>query len=236
MLLVQFSRERLGDYQKMARALRAEGFGVDVYPEPKKVGQQLKYAEQRGFRLALIAGPDEFAQDVWKIKYLANRQDPMSANAAYIGLGVSSLDSATAEWQHIQQSASGPLDLPGRCFALLGDGTQVLVDRGGQDVFGHYEVVSGWPKPLASLPGHEGWTWGAGQSVFAASPDRVFVLQRGELPVLARPPTRAAPSLRSTNPITRRPSTSPRLPTRGKLPSRITKSSPILPDPATSTR
>ncbi|HLF11726.1 MAG TPA: hypothetical protein VJA26_10975, partial [Gammaproteobacteria bacterium] len=61
--------------------------------------------------------------------------------------------------------------------------------RGGQDVFGHYEVVAGWPKPLASLPGHEGWTWGAGQSVFAESPNRVFVLQRGELPVVARPQT-----------------------------------------------
>ena len=61
--------------------------------------------------------------------------------------------------------------------------------RGGQDVFGHYEVVADWPKPLASVPGHEGWTWGAGQSVFAESPNRVFVLQRGELPVIARPPT-----------------------------------------------
>jgi hypothetical protein len=65
--------------------------------------------------------------------------------------------------------------------------------RGGQDVFGHYEVVAGWPKPLASVPGHEGWTWGAGQSVFAESPNRVFVLQRGELPVLVRPQTRALP-------------------------------------------
>ena len=67
--------------------------------------------------------------------------------------------------------------------------------RGGQDVFGHYEIAAGWPKPLASVPGHEGWTWGAGQSVFAESSDRVFVLQRGELPVLARPPTRALPEL-----------------------------------------
>ena len=50
-----------------------------------------------------------------------------------------------------------------------------------------------------SLPGHDGWTYGAAQSVFAASPDRVFVLQRGELPVLERPATQrlrdVAPSL-----------------------------------------
>jgi histidyl-tRNA synthetase len=76
-LLVQFSAERLGDYQKMARALRAEGVGVEVYPEAKKVGQQLQYAEKRGLRLALIAGPDEFAAGTWKLKDLARpREDP----------------------------------------------------------------------------------------------------------------------------------------------------------------
>ena len=41
----------------------------------EKVGQQLKYAEQRGFRVALIAGPDEFAQGVWKVKDLARREE-----------------------------------------------------------------------------------------------------------------------------------------------------------------
>jgi histidyl-tRNA synthetase len=73
--LVQFSAERLGDYQKMARVLRAEGIGVEVYPEAKKVGQQLQYAERRGFRAGLIAGPDEFAHDVWKIKDLSQREE-----------------------------------------------------------------------------------------------------------------------------------------------------------------
>jgi histidyl-tRNA synthetase len=80
-LVVQFSPERLGDYQKMARSLRAEGIGVEVFPEPKKVGQQFKYAEQRGFRVALIAGPDEFAQGVWKIKDLAKREETTVAAA-----------------------------------------------------------------------------------------------------------------------------------------------------------
>jgi histidyl-tRNA synthetase len=74
-LLVQFSAVRLADYERMARALRAEGIGVEVYPEAKKVGQQLQYAERRGFRLALIAGPDEFVQNVWKIKDLSRREE-----------------------------------------------------------------------------------------------------------------------------------------------------------------
>ena len=35
---------------------------------------------------------------------------------------------------------------------------------------------AGWPKPLSSVPGVGKWTWGAGQGVFAESPNRVFVL------------------------------------------------------------
>ena len=74
-LLVQFSAQWLPDYEQMARALRADGIAVEVYPEAKKVGQQLQYAERRGFRVAVIAGPDEFAQGVWKIKELSRREE-----------------------------------------------------------------------------------------------------------------------------------------------------------------
>jgi DNA-binding beta-propeller fold protein YncE len=67
--------------------------------------------------------------------------------------------------------------------------------KGGQDIFGAYDVVAEWPKDLSTLPGHEAWTFGAGQSVFAESPNRIFVLQRGELPVLKRPMTTSLPQL-----------------------------------------
>ena len=75
----------------------------------------------------------------------------------------------------------------------------VPTEKGGQDIFGAYEVVADWPKDLSTMPGHEGWTFGAGQSVFAESPNRVFVLQRGELPNIKPPATKklteTAPSL-----------------------------------------
>jgi hypothetical protein len=59
---------------------------------------------------------------------------------------------------------------------------------GGQDFFGGYDVVPGWPINIADqIEGHEDWTWGAGQSVFPESPDRVFVLVRGEIPNVERP-------------------------------------------------
>ena len=63
----------------------------------------------------------------------------------------------------------------------------VAGERGGQDQTGPYEVVRGWPKPLSQLPGHEKWTFGAAQGIFAETPNRVFLLQRGELPNLDRP-------------------------------------------------
>ena len=39
-----------------------------------------------------------------------------------------------------------------------------------------YDVVDGWMKPFAS----EGFAWGGNSGVFAESPDRIFVVQRGE--------------------------------------------------------
>jgi len=66
---------------------------------------------------------------------------------------------------------------------------------GAQDVSGPYEVVPGWPKDLATLPGHEGWTYGAARGVFAESPDRVFLLGGGELPNIPRPQTMLFPDI-----------------------------------------
>ena len=54
------------------------------------------------------------------------------------------------------------------------------VERGGQEEFGHYELVEGWPQPL---PDHDGWTWGSTGAMYAESPDRVWIGQRGELPL-----------------------------------------------------
>ena len=64
---------------------------------------------------------------------------------------------------------------------------------GVQDPFGPYEVVKGWPKNISTVPGNEKWTWGAGQSIYAESPNRVFLLFRGELPNIPRPATKLIP-------------------------------------------
>src|SRR5262245_23677633 len=54
--------------------------------------------------------------------------------------------------------------------------------KGGEDETGPYEVVPNWPQPL-----HSDYTSGSTIGVWAVSPDRVFVFQRGELPVSKDP-------------------------------------------------
>ena len=61
--------------------------------------------------------------------------------------------------------------------------------KGGQDIFGPYEAVADWPRPMGeSLPGHENWTYSVSMDVFAESPDRVLIASKGELPLIAKRP------------------------------------------------
>ena len=49
---------------------------------------------------------------------------------------------------------------------------------------GPYKVVENWPKPLPDTRhSHAGWTWGSFGSVYAETPDRIWVAMRGELPL-----------------------------------------------------
>jgi histidyl-tRNA synthetase len=75
-----FDKKRLHDYLRLANDVRTQGIGVEVYPEPKKLGQQLKYADRRGFRVALIAGDNEFAERKCQVK------DLQTGNAADVSL------------------------------------------------------------------------------------------------------------------------------------------------------
>src|SRR5262245_42025648 len=65
-------------------------------------------------------------------------------------------------------------------------------EKGGQEEFGPYELVENWPQPLQDGPDgikHDGWTWGSVGAVYAETPDRIWIAQRGELPL----PTGAKP-------------------------------------------
>ena len=66
-----FDADRLHDYLALAASLRATGLGVEVFPEAKKLGPQLKYADRHGHRIAVIAGSREFESGTCQLKNLA---------------------------------------------------------------------------------------------------------------------------------------------------------------------
>ena len=73
---------------------------------------------------------------------------------------------------------------PAEAQATATSGAAVPNAVGNMELYGPYDVVADWPKDLSTLPGNEKWTWGSGEGIFAESPNRVYILQRGELPVL----------------------------------------------------
>ncbi|MDJ0961680.1 MAG: histidine--tRNA ligase [Acidimicrobiia bacterium] len=73
-LVVYFDAERRNDYVALARRLRSAGRSVELYPEPRKLGAQLKYADRRGHRVAVIVGTNEWAESTAQIKDLATGQ------------------------------------------------------------------------------------------------------------------------------------------------------------------
>ncbi|WP_261361294.1 histidine--tRNA ligase [Aeoliella straminimaris] len=67
-----FNEELLGPLLKLSNDLRSAGLRVELYNEPKKLGKQLQYADKRGHRVAVIAGPDEIEAGECQVKNLAD--------------------------------------------------------------------------------------------------------------------------------------------------------------------
>jgi histidyl-tRNA synthetase len=72
-LITTMSDQGFSAYFGMASILRDAGINTEVYLEPAKLKNQLAYAEKKGFRVALIAGETEFANQVVQVKNLTTR-------------------------------------------------------------------------------------------------------------------------------------------------------------------
>lgn len=72
-LVTQFDAARREDYLRLAAVLRSAGLSVELYPDAKKLGPQLKFADEKGFRVALVAGPDEWEAGVVQLKDLRQK-------------------------------------------------------------------------------------------------------------------------------------------------------------------
>jgi len=70
-LVTTMDAKYLDRYLELGSTLRAAGINTEVYLEAAKLGNQLAYADRKGFRVALIAGENEFAKGTLQVKNLA---------------------------------------------------------------------------------------------------------------------------------------------------------------------
>jgi histidyl-tRNA synthetase len=71
-LVTTMQPERMNDYLKLAAGLRDAGIATEIFYEKKGLGDQLKYANRKGFAFAVIAGGDEFAANTVLIRNMAD--------------------------------------------------------------------------------------------------------------------------------------------------------------------
>ena len=53
--------------------MRAAGIACEVFPEPRKLGGQYAYAEQKGALFALVRGLEEKERGIWLLRDLVGR-------------------------------------------------------------------------------------------------------------------------------------------------------------------
>ncbi len=165
-----------------------------LYAEPPR-GKPPRYTLKTATRL-FLAGPEvddlpQLLADLTDVvtrsprgqldcRTLADRAEDMTAGSTYIGLAISSLDTPVGTWAELRQRVAGSIDVPGRCFSYLDDGTMLLMDRGGQSRFGHFEVRS--TDSLDEVPGDslQRWTYDRSLADYA-DPDTydIWVRLRG---------------------------------------------------------
>jgi len=70
-LVTTMDKGQLGQYRSIAHELRRAGINTELYlGKPGQIGKQLKYADQLGIPLAVIAGEDEFGRGEVSVKNL----------------------------------------------------------------------------------------------------------------------------------------------------------------------
>ncbi|MBO7458418.1 MAG: ATP phosphoribosyltransferase regulatory subunit, partial [Paludibacteraceae bacterium] len=71
-LFAAFGAEELHYALRWAKALRAEGIAVEVYPEPTKMKKQMGYADDKQIPFVAIVGGDEMAQNTVMLKEMSS--------------------------------------------------------------------------------------------------------------------------------------------------------------------
>jgi histidyl-tRNA synthetase len=84
-LVTVIDAARMSDYLRIASLLRENGIATEVFLETKGLGDQLKYANKKGFAYAVIAGENEFSQNQVKLKNLMTGDEQVCALAVLAG-------------------------------------------------------------------------------------------------------------------------------------------------------
>jgi histidyl-tRNA synthetase len=87
-LVATFDASGAGPAMQLAARLRGTGLRVMVYPDPDRIGKQIKYADGRGIPFVAILGEDEIKAGTVTVKNLAAQtqqtSDPGAAAAAML--------------------------------------------------------------------------------------------------------------------------------------------------------
>jgi histidyl-tRNA synthetase len=70
-----FSEDTVGESLKLASELRSAGVRVTVYPEPEKLGKQIKYADSIKVPYVCILGESEIAEGKVKLKNMTTGEE-----------------------------------------------------------------------------------------------------------------------------------------------------------------
>jgi histidyl-tRNA synthetase len=69
-LVTMVNRLRMQEYIRIANELRAAGINTEIYLNEAPIGQQLRYANRKGFQVAIVAGDRELDRGCVQIKNL----------------------------------------------------------------------------------------------------------------------------------------------------------------------
>jgi len=96
-LVTTMDPKYLEKYLSMAQRLRQTGVNTEVYLEQAKLRNQLAYADRKGFRVAVIAGENEFAQDSVQVKNLTTQEATVHAMDELVQAVKAALNDASPE-------------------------------------------------------------------------------------------------------------------------------------------
>jgi hypothetical protein len=125
-------------------------------------GPETTDLHQMLYDLAALANQLGAAGGVDPRMQMADRCEPMSPTAVYLGVGVSTLDVPGQRWAETQKVVDSVVDVPGQCLAYLADGTMLSMERGGRGrlgLFNAYVAYSGHDARHRAASANPVWHW-----------------------------------------------------------------------------